>query len=66
MPVGAGKYDAECQRIFFELEAETVVIAIINGPKGNGFSVNSVDPDAHKKLPAMLRSMADQIEASTS
>lgn len=66
MPVGHGKYDSYSQRIISETHAETVIVAIIGGLKGNGFSVSSADPDAHSKLPAMLRMMADQIEASTS
>ena len=66
MPVGPGKYDPECYALFNETSAETVIIAVVGGRRGNGFSVNSLDPDSHKKIPAMLRLMADQIEASTS
>lgn len=66
MPVGPGKYDIYSKQVLLETHAETVIVAVVGGLKGNGFSVTSADPDAHSKLPAMLRSMADQIEASTS
>lgn len=66
MPIGPGKYDPECFALFTETEANTVIVAVVGWKRGNGFSVNTSDPDGHTKIPAMLRLMADQIEASTS
>lgn len=62
MPTGAGKYDIHCSRILSEEDADAVVVMVINGHKGNGFSVNSADPVLALHLPAILREMADSIE----
>lgn len=66
MPQGPGKYDPECATIQLTTMATTVVLVIVGGDRGNGFSVVSQDPDCNKKLPAMLRNMADQIEGVVS
>ena len=66
MAVGEGKYDQISEQILLATKAHTVIVAIIGGVKGNGFSVTSADPEAQLKLPAMLRAMADDIERSTS
>lgn len=41
--------------------AHTVVMAIFGGDKGDGFSVQTMDPDVRKNLPIVLREMANQI-----
>ncbi|HXJ60737.1 MAG TPA: hypothetical protein VNU68_29180 [Verrucomicrobiae bacterium] len=61
-----GNYDDEAERQLVELGAELVVLIVINGNKGNGFSVCGID--GHKdsklpKLPFILRDMANSIEA---
>jgi len=38
------------------------VLVVIGGKHGNGFAVNSTQPDANVFLPKMLRAMADHIE----
>lgn len=60
---GAGKYDEVATLARQLAQAEGVLVAVINGNKGSGFSVQSIEPDIVEKLPTMLRAMADCIEA---
>jgi hypothetical protein len=62
MPVGPGKYDAACTKALVECEAHTVVLIVLGGKHGTGFSLNSTDPTVVAKIPDLLRAMADQIE----
>lgn len=63
-----GNYDEESGRLLLATEAEMVVIIVINGSKGNGFSVSalgtsqSVMDSNVPKLPPMLRDVAKSIE----
>jgi hypothetical protein len=63
-----GNYDDECERQLVELGAQVIVLMVIGGPKGNGFSVsvagihNPADGFL-PKLPGILRDMANSIEA---
>ena len=61
-----GNYDDECERQLVESGAELVVLIVINGNKGNGFSVSGIEGHRDSKLPRLpiiLRDMADQIDA---
>jgi len=67
--IGPGKYDAECETVREVTRAAGVMICVLDGRRGNGISV-SIDgeryPDPIKALadlPAVLRSIADAIEA---
>ncbi len=62
MADGPGKYDRECQELLIRLHASTTVLMVIEGDRGNGFSVVSTDPNTNVNLPKALRDMADQIE----
>lgn len=62
----SGKYDVEAATVQLTTEADTVILVVIGGDRGNGFSVVSKDQDAPKKLPHMLRDMADKIEGNVS
>jgi hypothetical protein len=42
------------------------MILVVGGLRGNGFSVQTVDPDFGRNIPAMLRQMADEIERDVS
>lgn len=68
MPVGAGKYDALATLVRERAHASTVAVIIIDGYKGSGFSVQSSkvtdERDMAQRLAAVLRCMADQIEAN--
>jgi hypothetical protein len=63
MPNGPGKYTTECARARIAAQAETAVLMVWNGRFGNGFEVQSTNPNMQAELPRMLRNMADQIEA---
>lgn len=62
MAQGPGRYDAECSTVMLTTGANTVVLVVVGGDRGSGFSVVSKDPETDSKLPAMLRHMADEIE----
>ena len=64
MALGPGKYDDLCTAARMMGRAESVVVIVLNGERGSGFSVQTTDPDFHRKLPRLLRDTADQIEAS--
>jgi hypothetical protein len=62
MPTGPGKYDNEASRIREETNAELIILAILGGDKGDGFAIQTTSPAALKRVPDMLRFMADQID----
>ena len=62
MPSGPSKYTVECTRARIAAQAETAILLIWNGRFGNGFEVQSTNPNMQTELPGLLRSMADQIE----
>jgi hypothetical protein len=64
MPAGPGKYTAECARARIQAQADTAILLILGGRLGNGFEVQTVNHDAQADLPALLRSLADQIEGA--
>jgi hypothetical protein len=64
MSLGPGKYDAQCTQARVLTNADGAILLIINGNKGSGFSCQC-DLPTTVKLPAILRSMADQIGADT-
>lgn len=61
MPEGAGKYDDLCVDVLTKTNAECVVVMVVNGNRGNGFSVNSVNHKIVFEIPEMLEHMAEQI-----
>jgi hypothetical protein len=61
MPLGPGTYDDITTDVRERVGGE-VALLVINGAKGSGFSVQATLATT-VALPAMLRSMADQIEA---
>ena len=62
MGLGPGKYDDYCTILRHELKAKVALIAIVDGNKGTGFSVQSLDPHTLVILPQVLRQIADDIE----
>ena len=58
---GSGVYGKEAGDAFRVCEAEALALIVINGKKGNGFSVIAPPNIAHN-LPDILRNMADQIK----
>jgi hypothetical protein len=60
--IGGGVYDAECGAAMLATEALCVCLMVIEGNRGNGFSVATHNPEIAASLPKILREMADQIE----
>ena len=61
MAIGPGKYDDLCTQVREQTEAEGAIVAVFNGKRGTGFSVQGT-VEVHLKLPSILREMANQIE----
>jgi hypothetical protein len=67
MAVGPGKYDPECTAVRLATRAETVILVVIGGDRGNGFSVQALAHDERESAMSVvkaLRVMANEIEAS--
>lgn len=67
MNVNRGAYDAQCERLLKELDASVVLLMVMNGEKGHGISacIQGQLKDAKeiaRKIPELLRRMADEIE----
>jgi hypothetical protein len=62
MPHGAGRYSAECTAVRKKLNAGCVILLVMDGPLGSGFSIESAKPLTPAQLAALLRDMAAQIE----
>lgn len=60
MSHGAGKYDDECTQARATTEADGVVLIVLNGKKGSGFSVQAPGP-VLEMMPDMLEGLAQQI-----
>lgn len=63
MSAGAGKYDDAATAARESTKAAGVLLIVLGGEKGSGFSVQ-VPPEMVASIPDMLRHMANQIEAS--
>lgn len=61
MPGGPGKYHAFAVSVREQTHAEGVIVAVVNGDLGSGFSVQG-SPAFLLSLPKLLRSTADDIE----
>lgn len=66
MAHGPGKYDHEATLVREGVGARTVLLAVIGGSRGSGFSLQTESPGDLVTLPAVLRQIADQIEADQS
>lgn len=60
--IGPGKYDDLCTRIRSETKASGVILIVLGGNRGEGFSAQ-LTPEATAKISPMLRHLADSIEA---
>lgn len=63
MATGPGKYDAACTAAREMTEAVAVVLIVIEGSQGNGFSVQTLEPEFPRVLPGLLEVIADEIRA---
>lgn len=64
MAIGPGKYDGDCTIMRQMTEADCVVLLVLNGNRGTGFSVQASHPIHLELLPALLRNLAIDIEES--
>jgi hypothetical protein len=62
MPVGPGKYDDLTTLVREATSARAVILIVTEGNKGSGFSVQTTDMAIVRRLPQVLREMADEIE----
>lgn len=67
MAIGPGKYGAQAEQILRKIGADLCLVVVVKGPHhtGSSFDVATVDPTMLMNLPAMLRSLADNIENDT-
>lgn len=60
--LGGGRYDRECTAALLSTKADGVILIVLNGDRGNGFSAQL--PLTHvSDLPTVLRQVADEIQA---
>ena len=64
MATGPGKYDDLATHAWVASGADAVIVIVLNGDKGSGFSVQTNGTVA-PCLPELLRFLADAIEADT-
>ena len=62
MPEGIGKYDQARTDVREATSAKGVLLIILDGNQGNGFSAQFEDDDYRGSIPSILRQVADQIE----
>jgi hypothetical protein len=65
MPEGPGKYDALCTTVREATDAEAAIVIIVGGFEGPGFSVQTKGRWIARRLPTLLRTVANQIEADS-
>jgi hypothetical protein len=61
MALGPGKYDDLCTKLRTEAKAAGVLLVVLRGDRGDGFSAQG-PPEMLLTLAAMLRHVADEIE----
>ena len=62
MALGPGKYDEITTEVRNTTEAHGVILIVVGGNLGSGFSVQTMDRRFAEMIPALLRNMAEQIE----
>lgn len=63
MALGPGKYDALCTLVRQRAHARAALVIVLEGSSGTGFSMQA-PPDVTFSLPEILRTVADEIDAS--
>lgn len=62
MATGPGSYDDAVTHIREKHKASTVIVIVMGGDRGEGFDIQSIDPQMPLKIPHLLRGMAAMIE----
>ncbi len=65
MPQGPGKYDDIATAAREQTDAKCIVLVVLGGNRGNGFSVQATADVHPDDLVTVLRKVADQIEHDT-
>lgn len=60
-----GRYDEESKELLLRLTAQGVIVIVMGGEKGHGFSFSTINPGFVKNIAPMLRLVADEIESGT-
>lgn len=60
MAVGPGKYDAHCTAVREKTGAQAVILIVLKGIAGDGFSCQA-DPVTTRRLPELLEQLAASI-----
>lgn len=63
MTVGPGRYTEVCTMVRKSTRARAVVLLVLDGNRGQGFEVQTAEPLLLKRLPGLLRTVADALEA---
>lgn len=63
MPYGPGKYGANAENLLEQFHGQLCLVLMFGGPHGPSFDVATVNPEWMAALPAVLRKLADAIEA---
>jgi hypothetical protein len=61
MAQGPGKYDDLATYCREQAEAVAGIVIILEGKHGSGFSMQSLEPEVQRQLPALLENIAAQI-----
>lgn len=64
MAIGPGRYDDVCTMVREQTNAVAAIVIVVEGDKGNGFSVQTLDPIVNDVLPTMLEEIARGIRAA--
>ena len=61
MTTGPGVYDVECTVVRERTRAAGVLLLVIEGDRGNGFSAQFTHPTLVGAIPQLLRQIADEM-----
>lgn len=67
LAMDASKYDPICAQVRRETQADVVMLIVVGGPNGSGYSLKAVEAIAEsgefaKEAPRLLRELADHLE----
>lgn len=57
-----GNYDDEAEHLLHKLNAQGVLVIVMGGQKGHGFSITTKKQKILAEVPHMLRTVAEDIE----
>jgi hypothetical protein len=62
MPAGGGKFEDYTTRILMECDADAVIVMVVGGSRGPGFSVAALDENFVGVLSKTMRDVCNQID----